>query len=61
MIAPAVLGRLNKVAAGDVVWRADGAEVRVPPHMAANVTVEENEGDGWRIILKTRTKPTPGT
>ncbi|MEP7018276.1 MAG: hypothetical protein ABI899_09690 [Actinomycetota bacterium] len=58
---PAGLVRLNKVAAMNIVWRADGAEVRVPPHMAANVTVEENEGDGWRIILKTRTKPTPGT
>jgi len=58
---PTGLVRLNKIAARNIVWRADGAEVRVPPHMAANVTVEPDDNDGWRIILKTRTRPTPGT
>jgi hypothetical protein len=58
---PAGVVRINKVAAMNIVWRADGAEVRVPPHLAANVTVEQDDNNGWRIILKTRTQPTPGT
>jgi hypothetical protein len=58
---PTGVVRINKVAAMNIVWRADGAEVRVPPHLAANVTVERDDSDGWRIILKTRTQPTPGT
>jgi hypothetical protein len=55
-VRPAGIVRVNKVAARTVVWRADGAEVRVPATLAGNVSVEQIN-DGWRISLTTRTQP----
>ncbi|HEX5403174.1 MAG TPA: hypothetical protein VFX16_12810 [Pseudonocardiaceae bacterium] len=59
---PAGVIRMNKVAARTVVWRADGIEIKVPPHMVGRLTIEPDvEDDGWRIVIKTRTRPMPGT
>jgi hypothetical protein len=56
---PAGIIRPNKLAAKSVVWRADGVELRVPAELASYVNIEP-EGDGWRLTLRTRTRPVPG-
>jgi hypothetical protein len=53
---PAGVVRRNKVAARPLVWRADGAELKIPPELAGNVETER-AGDGWRFTLLTRTEP----
>jgi hypothetical protein len=53
---PAGIVRRNKVAARPLVWRADGAELKIPPELASNVKTER-AGDGWLFTLRTRTEP----
>lgn len=47
---PAGVVRLNKISAQPVVWRADGVELRVPAHRAADVTVTP-DGNGFVLSL----------
>lgn len=53
---PSGIVRQNKVAARFVVWRADGAELRVPADLVGNVGVSQVE-DGWQLTLRTQTQP----
>lgn len=53
---PQGIVRPNKVAARSVIWRADGAELRVPAELAGNVEIRQLP-DGWEIAIKTQTQP----
>jgi len=53
---PAGVIRPNKVAARPLVWRADGAELKIPPELAGNVEIRRT-GNGWSFTVRTRTEP----
>jgi hypothetical protein len=53
---PSGIVRPNKVAARFVIWRAGGAELRVPADLAGNVQITQVD-DGWQLTLRTQTQP----
>jgi hypothetical protein len=53
---PSGIVRPNKVAARFVIWRADGAELRVPADLAGNVQISQVD-DGWQLTFRTQTQP----
>jgi hypothetical protein len=56
---PSGIIRPNKVAALPITFEADGAKLVVPPGMIGSVTIEKDpNGNGWRLIITSRTEPT---
>lgn len=56
---PSGIVRLNKVAALPVVWRADGVELKVPAHRAADVEVTPT-GGGYTLSIRLDSPPQRG-
>jgi hypothetical protein len=54
---PAGIVRPNKISARQIVWKADGVEVRVSPGLAASVSKQQTPQGTWELVIETPDEP----
>lgn len=57
-LRPAGIVRENKIAARQIVWRAEGMELRVSPALASNVSATRTSKGSWILSVETPDEPT---
>lgn len=54
---PAGIVRPNKIAARQVIWKAEGMELRISPTLASKVTKAQNRQGTWTLSIETPDEP----
>lgn len=54
---PAGIVRPNKIAARNILWKAEGLEVRVSPHLAPRVKKDRTPQGMWTLTIETVDEP----